>query len=248
MSTEFSASLKKHFYTQGSAAATTSCRIPLLNSSGAPIGSDTPSNIMLQQPLVTNGLFIVTVESNYPRFRQPDQYASYTRSSSNPAVGVGIFEGGKFLVVALDEQATTKWATSNIAGGTSYKGREAAFADMDGRTNTSTIITTLGSDAPAATYCQGYSPSTIDSSDGFFGAGRWFLPSAGELWMIWSHLLELNRLITALGGTALSRSAWYWSSTEYSATDAWTLSFSIGTFNSGHKTYELSVRPVSAFY
>ena len=241
----FKDSLKKWFYTQGTQAASTSARIPLLDASGNPIGSDTPNNLFKQQPLFTGNVGVATRESDgYPRFRQPDQAASYIST----AVGVWVQEGGKLLIVAKDQVASTKWATSNVSGGTTAKGREAAIADMDGRTNTSTIISTLGDNAPAAKYCQGYYPSNVESNDGNFGAGCWWLPSGGELWMIWSHLLEINRVMSIIGGTELNRGQWYWSSTEYSAAPAWRLIFGNGYFGTSHKTYEYSVRPVSAFY
>jgi len=191
----------------------------------------------------TGGVLIATVESNYPRFRQVDQAASY----KNQAVGVAIFEGGHLIVVAKDE-AAKQWATSNVSGGNAVKEREAAFADFAGRSNTDTIVTTLGANAPAAQYCRGYYPSNVEQGDANFGAGRWWIPSAGELFTIWSHLLEVNRAMAAISGTALDRGTWYWSSSEYSATLAWGVSFITGFLYGSGKTYEGRVRPVSAFY
>ena len=240
----FKDSLKKWFYTQGTTAAAATSRIPLLDASGNPIGSDTPDNLFKKQPLFTANVGVAVYESDYIRFYQPDK----ALSKASIAVGVWIQEGGKLIVVAKDQQASTKWATSNVSGGTTAKGSEAAIADMDGRANTSTIITTLGDNAPAAKFCHEYYPSNVDAANALFGAGRWWLPSAGELWMIWSHLLEVNRILAQIGGTALNRSQWYWSSTETSATNAWFLSFSIGLFSNYSKTGEFSVRPVSAFY
>jgi len=241
----FKDSLKKWFYTQGTTAAAATSRIPLLDASGNPIGSDTPDNLFKKQPLFTANVGVAVYESGYLRFRQADEAAS----KASVAVGVWICECGKLIIVAKDQQAFTKWATSNVTGGNTAKGREAAIADMAGRTNTSTIITTLGENAPAAKYCNEYYPSNVDSANAFVGAGRWWLPSAGELWMIWSHLLEVNRILAQIGGTALNRSERYWSSTELSATGAWGLYFGDGIFgNYYNKTYEFSVRPVSAFY
>lgn len=241
----FQDSLKKWFYTNNSQAASSDARIPLLTASGAPKGSDTMANLasVISNVSFTGGVGVAVCESDYLRFRQPDQAASY----KNIAVGVWVNVGGKLIVVAKDQVASTKWATSNVSGGTTAKGREAAIADMDGRTNTSTIITTLGDNAPAAKYCQGYYPSNVESSNAFVGAGRWWLPSAGELWMIWSHLIEINRIMTIIEGTPLNRSQWYWSSTEGSAASAWGLTFGNGYFNGNYKTNEYSVRPVSAF-
>lgn len=240
----FKDSLKKWFYTQGTTAATATSRIPLLDASGNPIGSDTPDNLFKKQPLFTANVGVAVYESNYIHFYQPDM----ALSKESYAVGVWIQECGKLIVVAKDQQASTKWATSDVTGGTTAKGREAAIADMDGRANTSTIITTIGDNAPAAKFCYEYYPSNVDAANAFVGAGRWWLPSAGELWMIWSHLLEVNRILAQIGGTALNRSQWYWSSTEGSDTSAWYLSFGIGFFSNYYKTYECSVRPVSAFY
>ena len=238
-------SLKKWFFTNNSQAATTSARIPLLDASGNPIGSDTPNNLFKQQPLFTGNVGVATLESDgYPRFRQPGEAASYIST----AVGVWVQEGGKLIVVAKDQVQNTKWATSNVSGGTAAKGREAAIADMAGRANTNTIISTLGDNAPAAKYCHEYFPANVESTDTQFGASRWWLPSGGELWMIWSHLLEINRIMSVIGGTELNRNQWFWSSTENSATHAWELNFGNGYFLGSSKTPEDSVRPVSAFY
>ena len=240
----FKDSLKKWFYTQGTTAADATSRIPLLDASGNPIGSDTPDNLFKKQPLFTANVGVAVYESDYLRFRQPDE----ALSKASIAVGVWIQEGGKLIVVAKDQQESTKWATSNATGGTTAKGREAAIADMDGRANTSTIITTLGDNAPAAKFCHEYYPSNVDAANAFVGAGRWWLPSAGELWMIWSHFLEVNRILAQIGGTALNRSQWYWSSTESYDTGAWFLASGSGIFDYGGKGNEYSVRPVSAFY
>jgi hypothetical protein len=244
----FKDSLKKWFYTQGTTAAATTSRIPLLDASGNPIGSDTPDNLFKKQPLFTANVGVAVYESDFLCFRQPDEALS--RASS--AVGVWIQECGKLIIVAKDQQESTKWATSSVSGGTTAKGREGAIADMGGRANTSTIITTLGDNAPAAKFCHEYYPSNVDAANAFVGAGRWWLPSAGELWMIWSHLFEVNRILTQIGGTAFNRTKEYWSSTEDSAPDAWKLGFGNGHFGYGdyygYKAYGGSVRPVSAFY
>ena len=159
------------------------------------------------------------------------------------------FENGRTLIIAKD-QATKAWATSNVTGGTTaISDRRAAIADFDGRAKTSTILTTLGANAPAAKYCNEYHPSNVDSADSNMGAGRWWLPSLGEMAMIWAHVREINFVMAAISGTAIPvGSSWGWSSTEYSATGAWGLLFSIGYFDRNYKTLEGLVRPVSAFY
>jgi hypothetical protein len=194
--------------------------------------------------LFTGNVGVATRESDgYPRFRQADQAASYISA----AVGVWVQEGGKLLIVAKDQVQSTKWGTSNVSGGTTAKGRASAIADMAGLANTNTIISTLGDNAPAAKYCHEYFPTNVESADAQFGSGRWWLPSSGELWMIESHLLEINRVMSIIGGTGLNRGQWYWSSTEVSAARAWGLGFG-GVFSDNPKADGNSVRPVSAFY
>ena len=243
----FKDSLKKWFYTQGSASGTTGSRVPLLDASGNPVGSNTVENIakIMGDSAFTGSVFVATRESDgYPRFRQPNQAASY----ASTAVGAAVFEAGRLIIVAKNQQESTKWATSSVSGGnTVISGREAAMLDFSGRSNTSTIITTLGDNAPAAKYCHDYYPSNVAADEPNFGAGHWWLPSAGELWTMWSHLREINRVLDAIGGTALNEGQWYWSSTEKSATNAWFMIFDDGRFYNynNNKTNGGSVRPVS---
>lgn len=241
--------LKSLFYSNNSNAASATSRIPLLDTNGNPVGSDTLANINSKNPLYTGGVFCASLEeasgSYYYRFRQASQAATYKAT----AVGAAVFEAGKLLIIAKDESATTlQWASSNVTGGSGNKSREAAVADMNGRTNTSTIISTLGEAASAASYCASYCPSFVEGSmSTVAGAGKWWLPSMGELFMMWSHFTEINMVMSLIGGTPLPAVS-HWSSTEYSATNAWHLNFSNGNFYINNKTSQYRVRPVSAYY
>ena len=215
------------------------------NAAGLVSLANAARQIDLTRP-ITGNVMVVTNAGNYPRFWPGDR--AFESSIASIAVGAAIIEHGRTLIVAKDVE-TKQWATSNVAGGNSYLGREAAIADMNGRSNTDTIIATLGSNAPAATYCRNYYPSNVEANDGNFGAGRWWLPSCGEMAMMWSHVRELNRVLEAIGGTPIPvGSSWGWTSTELSATTAWNLYFYNGYFNNYNKTNETRVRPVSAFY
>ena len=247
----FKDSLKKWFYTQGTAAGTTGSRVPLLDASGNPVGSNTMGNIgkILQQACPTIGnVMVVTNVDSYTRFWPADR--ALESGIASIAVGAGIIENGRTLIIAKDQGRGIKWATSNVTGGTTaISDRRAAIADFDGRAKTTTILNTLGDNAPAAKYCNEYYPSNVASSDANMGAGRWWLPSLGEWAMIWAHVRAVNFVFAAIGGTQIPvGSGWAWSSTEYSATLACGLNFSDGRFDYGYKSYEYSVRPVSAFY
>ena len=246
----FKDSLKKWFYTQGTSAGTTGSRVPLLDASGNPIGSNTMANFgkLLEQALPTIGnVMVVTNADSYTRFWPADR--ALESSIASIAVGAGIIENGRTLIIAKDA-ANKQLATSNVTGGTTaISDRRAAIADFDGRAKTTTILATLGDNAPAAKYCNEYYPSNVASSDSNMGAGRWWLPSLGELAMIWAHVREVNFVLAAIGGTQIPvGSGWTWSSTEGSAATAWYLNFGNGDFNTNYKAREGSVRPVSAFY
>ena len=247
----FKDSLKKWFYTQGSAAGTTGSRVPLLDASGNPIGSNTLPNVgkLMEQACPTIGnVMVVTNADSYTRFWPADR--ALESGFASIAVGAGIIENGRTLIIAKDQGSSLKWATSNVTGGTTaISDRRAAIADFDGRAKTTTILNTLGDNAPAAKYCNEYHPSNVDAADTNMGAGRWWLPSLGELAMIWAHVRAVNFVLAAIGGTQIPvGSGWTWSSTEYSAARAWLLDFGYGGFNDYGKPHEGSVRPVSAFY
>ena len=75
----------------------------------------------------------------------------------------------------------------------------------------------------------------------------WYIPAIGELYVMYLMKNQINKALEYIGAE-LIKDTWYWSSTEYSATGAWNLHFGGGSFYSYIKTYEGSVRPVSAFY
>lgn len=74
----------------------------------------------------------------------------------------------------------------------------------------------------------------------------WYIPAIGELYVMYLMKNQINKALEYIGAE-LIKDTWYWSSTEYSATFAWRLYFSNGTFDSNGKTRECSIRPVSAF-
>jgi hypothetical protein len=75
-----------------------------------------------------------------------------------------------------------------------------------------------------------------------------YIPSAGQLVLMCKVKDRLDSMLTKCGGDKLTDD-YYWSSTEYSGTDAWNLNFSDGyVYRYGNKvTNQYRVRPVSAF-
>ncbi|MFT6782939.1 MAG: hypothetical protein ACJA1A_002878, partial [Saprospiraceae bacterium] len=97
----------------------------------------------------------------------------------------------------------------------------------DGVTNTAVILNECTSSGIAAAICASYDD------------GTWFLPSAGEL-----HLMYTNLYQAGLGGFA---AVWYWSSTEFGVDDAWLQYFGNGDQGNRYKIYGNNVRAVRAF-
>jgi len=74
-----------------------------------------------------------------------------------------------------------------------------------------------------------------------------YIPSVGEMYLIYLHKKVLNEALRYVGGEPI-KDDWYWTSTEYSATNAWILHLNDGSMLNGTKAaYTFRVRPVSAF-
>ena len=74
-----------------------------------------------------------------------------------------------------------------------------------------------------------------------------YIPSLGEMLFVFLNRKAINEALEAVGGTPID-GVWYWTSTESSATNAWTLSLSYGyVYYDTKASYTLRVRAVSAF-
>ena len=81
----------------------------------------------------------------------------------------------------------------------------------------------------------------IELSDG------WWIPSLGETYRIFINFGAINRALKFAGGDLIKQD-WYWTSTECSAADAWTLYLGDGSYAWLTKASTTRrVRPVSAF-
>ena len=200
--TTFKDSLKKWFFTQGQTAATATSRIPLLDASGNPIGSDTLDNMVKKKPVYTANVGVAVIgNGDYDYYEQAERAEELYQN----AVGVWIMEAGRLIVVGLHESSMA-WASDNVAGGTDYFPNLAnALHEFEGRARTATIIQTLGEDAPAAKYCNEY--YAYDQAHAQFGAGNWHLPSVYQFGMIYSHLHEVQRIMKIIGGDDFNMSA-----------------------------------------
>lgn len=201
---------------------------------------------------INDGVFIMfhLNGDNYPRMVKPDKWTSY-QNSGEIAEGVVIVEGGKILVVAPTEAPSTGllWSSAAIsAGGKTTTDRLVAFDDWSGKANTAVQITHDECNDPAYApgFCAAY--SRVNANGKGLTAGRWWLPSEGELMMIYANMRKINYALSFINGATPLAETWYWSSTEYSATNAWLLPLNYGHALSYTKAADRNrVRAVSAF-
>ena len=196
-----------------------------------------------------DGVFIMfhRKSDNYPLAVKPDKWASY-QNSGEIAEGVMVVEGGKILVVAPTE-ATLYWSSAAVsAGGTTTTNRLTALDDWTGKTSTAAQIT--HSECNTESYAPGFCASyeRVNANGKGLTAGRWWLPSLGELMMIYANMRKINYALSLINGATQLAETAYWSSTEYSATNAWRLSLNYGYAPIDAKAAgQYRVRPVSAF-
>ena len=198
---------------------------------------------------INDGVFIMFHRNsdNYPLMVKPDKWASY-QSSGEIAEGVVVVEGGKILVVAPTE-TSLYWSSAAVSGGgKTTSDRLTALDDWTGKANTAAQIThaECSSASYAPGYCAQYSRTNANGKG--LTAGRWWLPSLGELMMIYANMRKINYALSLIEGATQLAETWYWSSTESSATYAWLLYLDNGSANSITKaTNQGRVRAVSAF-
>lgn len=232
----------------------TSQYIPLTDASGN-VTKVTLANLKasllggLNLNAMNDGVFIMfhRKSDDYPLAVKPDKWASY-QNSGEIAEGVMIVEGGKILVVAPTE-ATLYWSSAAVsAGGKTTTDRETALNDWTGKTSTAAQIT--HNECKTESYAPGFCASyeRVNANGKGLTAGRWWLPSLGELMMIYANMRKINYALSLINGATQLAETWYWSSTEFSATHAWYLYLNDGYANNRTKAANQGrVRPVSAF-
>ena len=204
----------------------------------------------VDQNVQMDGVFIMYHDNSNdaPRMVKPHKWPSL-QSAGQIADGVVVVEGGKILVVAPTESSMT-WSSAAVSGGgVTTSDRVTALNDWAGKNNTAAQIThaECSSNAYAPGYCANY--SRVNANSKGLTAGKWWLPSLGEMMMIYANMTKINYALSLISGATQLAEAAYWTSTEYSATYVWGLNL-----DSGNATSRLTkasgtshVRPVSAF-
>ena len=194
---------------------------------------------------IEDGIFIMyhRASDNYPLMVKPHKWTAL-QSGGEVADGVVVAEGGKLLVVAPTEGVSLLWSSEAVSGGgVTTSDRVTTYNDFAGKTNTAAQIT--------KTQCQGasYAPGFCAAyNHGGLAAGKWWLPGAGEMMMIYANMLKINYALSLISGATQLVEDAYWTSTELSSTYAWLLYLNGGLYYWSTKaSYRYRVRPVSAF-
>ena len=198
-----------------------------------------------------DGIFIMThsKSDNYPRMYKPHLWTAQ-QNAGEIADGVVVVEGGKVLVVAPTEcdSAGLLWSSEAVSGGgVTTSDRVTAYSDWAGKTNTAAQITKP--QCQGASYAPGFCAAYSRTNANGYGltAGKWWLPSLGEMFMIYANMTKINYALSLISGAQQLAETWYWTSTECSATSAWYLYLSYGMRYTSKASHRLRVRAVSAF-
>ena len=234
-------------------------KIPLVDANNI-VTLMTPDNLKstflsgMNLNMMEDGVFIMYHRSsdNYPLMVKPHKWPSI-QAGGEIADGVAIAEGGHVVVIAPTE-ATLTWSSAAVTGGgTNTSDRATAIADWNGKASTAAQIAASTSSAVTntASYAPGWCNLYSRANKNGYGltAGKWWLPSVGEMMMIYANMTKVNYALSLISGSAQLQEDWYWTSTEAGGSYAWNLNLIVGGLDlwGGKATYSFHVRAVSAF-
>ena len=167
---------------------------------------------------------------------------SWNPKNNKGVVGILLIEDDHKIVVATkDAPEDLPWSEKRELINQPVETREDAQNDFNGEYYCQKLDSP---DFPAAYYCKTYNKGNRD----------WYLPSSGELWLIYNHLEEIQNALETVGGQKFVTTfdddvPVYWSSTEENDTYTWGLYFTQGRLSDwGYKVVGgVKVRPVSNF-
>ena len=192
-----------------------------------------PVQAQLPKSGMEDGIYLVHADGKATLFE-----LEYTKDDNmdSEVVAIGLKMGSFGIKIALHDEANGDGITLTTKSNSDLKADQDyyidkyddAVADMDGARNTNHLRNILN-------------PQIKLADD-------WYIPSLGELYRIFINKKAINAALEFAKGDKL-QDRWYWTSTEYSATNAWYLYLNDGgTYGWGTKASDTyRVRAVSAF-
>ena len=215
--------------------------------------------------LLDLSLAALRIEDGEQVFFTASEWNSMSANNRSKYIRIGIrlrAECHQFIIAKSDcidagGNKTFKWGGygNDLRGLKNYgNGNQGLYDTFDGKENTDTIIETLSGikdtqgtvGAPAAEAARAYKACTL-VDDGIEDTTVWNLPALGELMLMAKYKLEINELATSMfGNQNIITTDWYWSSTEFDASNAWCVGMNYGNVYTASKNSAGRVRPVSA--
>jgi hypothetical protein len=160
----------------------------------------------------------------YSANAQVSGFSHYIGETFNGGVIYYLYKGSDGLehgLIVSTTESIAKWQTTGVLVN--------ADRSWDGVYNTNLI-----SGSPAVNYI-----ATLGAN--------WYLPSLDELILLHGSRFEVNKALFTNNQTLLSLSLYYWSSSEYSASQALSYDFLTGYTDVSGKTLNYAVRGVKSF-
>ena len=168
-----------------------------------------------------------------------DATCSSSKVSGKTAIGIVAYMNA-YTKTAISLDETTKvWSTisEDLICATNYTSAEAAKTHTSGKISTSCISGRTSH--PAGEYCYSY---TAASGAPLGGGGQWYLPAAGEWYLIKNNISTINSGLSKLSKASINGGMAHWSSSEYGLSGAWGVIPSYGSITQQSKNSTLFVR------
>ena len=180
-----------------------------------------------------DGIYLIFESGKALPFDPDNGIESDQVANDGPVKYIGIKWGSHTLAVALHDQANSDDITLTAKkDDTDYNGYIDnyldAVADWDGKANTEHL-------------------KQIGLNKNIALSDNEYIPALGEMLFVFLNRKAVNQALEAVGGTTID-GVWYWTSTEFGATNAWYLRLNSGIVSSLTKASNtFRVRAVSAF-
>ena len=187
-----------------------------------------------------NGVFACIYKNNQRYAIESSVYTANKASLTDYLMGVAVVTANTRIVIraTLVDERQKRWDYDGtgglISGVTTTTSSSSAQNDYKGKSNSAAAIAALGNKAGAAYTC------TINT---FLNGDTGYLPSAGQMKVIYDNKTAIDNLLTAMGGTNL-RTSYYWTSTQANASNAWRIRMYNGVFSSVSKTTLVYYLPI----
>lgn len=221
-----------------------------LNSTQAEINASVQNTLNSFHPYDGNVYICLIIEDEEESthkllLMRPYNYASNPPYQEGFVVGIAIYGGGRWLIVALDEMMGP-WGPAQASGVTLKPNLKDALEDMDGKSNFTTQCTAYNVNAQSTgtgiAYCYNYDKTFHDAG---VGPTKWWIPSEGELLLIFANIEAINYAMSLVEGTPIEYPLY--SSTEADNNTVWAVAngYITGIDKNAVSVYQ-ATRPVTS--